>query len=38
VGRDEFEAMKQVATDARAEAEALKERVAALEALLKDRA
>ena len=38
VGRDEFEAMKQVATEARAEAEALKERVAALEALLKERA
>jgi len=38
VGRDEFEAMKQVAAEARAEAAALAERVAALEALLKDRA
>ena len=31
VGREEFEAMKQLAVDARAEAEALRERVAALE-------
>jgi BMFP domain-containing protein YqiC len=31
VGRDEFEAMKQLASEARAEAEALRERVAALE-------
>lgn len=38
VGRDEFEAMKQVAAEARAEAVALAERVAALEAALKDRA
>jgi BMFP domain-containing protein YqiC len=38
VGRDEFEAVKQLAADARAEADALKERVAVLEALLKDRA
>jgi BMFP domain-containing protein YqiC len=38
VGRDEFEAMKQVASEARAEADALKERVAALEALPKDSA
>jgi BMFP domain-containing protein YqiC len=37
VGRDEFEAVKQMAADARAEADALKVRVAALEALLKDR-
>jgi BMFP domain-containing protein YqiC len=37
VGRDEFEAVKQLAAEARAEAEALRERVAALEALLKDR-
>lgn len=35
VGRDEFEALKQVAADARAEADALKARVAALEAALK---
>lgn len=35
VGRDEFEAVKQLASEARAEAEALRERVAALEALLK---
>ena len=34
VGRDEFEAMKQLASEARAEAEALRERVAALEAAL----
>lgn len=38
VGRDEFEAMKQLAADSRAEAEALRERVAKLEALLKDKA
>ena len=31
VGRDEFEAMKQMASDARAEADALRERVEALE-------
>jgi BMFP domain-containing protein YqiC len=37
VGRDEFEAVKQLAADARAETEALKARVAALEALLKER-
>jgi len=35
VGRDEFEAVKQLAADARAEADELKARVAALEALLK---
>lgn len=34
VSRDEFEAMKQMAQDARAEAEALKARLAALEAKL----
>ena len=34
VGRDEFEAMKQLATEARAEADALKARVEALEAKL----
>ena len=34
VGRDEFEAMKQLASEARAEAEALRERVAALEVAL----
>jgi len=38
VGRDEFEAVKQIAADARAEADELKARVAALETLLKDRA
>lgn len=38
VSRDEFEAVKQLAAEARAEADALRERVAALEALLKDRA
>ncbi len=38
VGRDEFEAVKQLAADARAEADDLKGRVAALEALLKDKA
>lgn len=37
VGRDEFEAMKQLATEAKAEAEALRERVAALEAALKSK-
>ena len=37
VGRDEFDAVKQLAAEARAEAETLRERVAALEALLKDR-
>jgi BMFP domain-containing protein YqiC len=31
VGREEFEAMKQMAAEARAEADGLKERVAALE-------
>jgi BMFP domain-containing protein YqiC len=38
VGRDEFEAVKQLAADARAEADDLKARVAALEALLKAKA
>jgi BMFP domain-containing protein YqiC len=38
VSRDEFEAVKQLASEARAEADALKERVAALEALLNARA
>ena len=37
VGRDEFEAIKQLATEAKAEADALRERVAALEAALKAR-
>jgi BMFP domain-containing protein YqiC len=37
VGRDEFEAVKQLASEARAEADALRERVAALEAALKAR-
>jgi BMFP domain-containing protein YqiC len=37
VGRDEFEAVKQLAAEARAEADVLRERVAKLEALLKDR-
>jgi BMFP domain-containing protein YqiC len=37
VGRDEFEAVKQLAAEARAEADALRERVVALEALLKER-
>ena len=37
VGRDEFEAVKQLAADARAEADALKARVAALESALKAR-
>lgn len=35
VGRDEFEAIKQMAAEARAEADALRARVEALEALLK---
>jgi BMFP domain-containing protein YqiC len=35
VSRDEFEAVKQLASEARAEADALRERVAALEAALK---
>jgi len=38
VGRDEFEAVKQVAADARAEADALRARVEALEAALRSRA
>jgi BMFP domain-containing protein YqiC len=38
VGRDEFEAVKQMAADARAEADALRARVDALEAALKARA
>lgn len=37
VSRDEFEAVKQLAAEARAEADALRERIAALEALLKAR-
>jgi BMFP domain-containing protein YqiC len=37
VGRDEFEAVKLLAGEARAEADALRERVAALEAALKER-
>jgi BMFP domain-containing protein YqiC len=37
VSRDEFDAVKQLASEARAEADALRERVAALEAKLKDR-
>ena len=37
VGRDEFEAMKQLASEARAEAEALRVRVTALEAILRDK-
>jgi BMFP domain-containing protein YqiC len=37
VSRDEFEAVKQLASEARSEADALRERVAALEAMLKDR-
>jgi BMFP domain-containing protein YqiC len=37
VSRDEFEAVKQLAAEARAEADALRERVAALEAALKER-
>jgi BMFP domain-containing protein YqiC len=35
VSRDEFDAVKQLASEARAEADALRERVTALEALLK---
>lgn len=35
VGRDEFEAVKQLAAEARAEADGLRERVVALEATLK---
>jgi BMFP domain-containing protein YqiC len=35
VSRDEFEAVKQMATDARAEADELRARVAALEAALR---
>lgn len=38
VGRDEFEAVKQLAAEARAEADELRKRVAALEAALKERA
>ncbi|MGE0740653.1 MAG: accessory factor UbiK family protein [Hyphomonadaceae bacterium] len=38
VSRDEFEAVKQLAADARAEADDLRQRIAALEALLKDKA
>ena len=34
VGRDEFEAVKQLASEARAEAETLRTRVAALEAIV----
>ncbi len=37
VSRDEFEAVKQMAADARAEADALRERLTALEAALKAR-
>lgn len=37
VGRDEFEAVKQLAAEARAEADALRGRVAALEVALKTR-
>jgi BMFP domain-containing protein YqiC len=37
VGRDEFEAVKQLAAEARAEADELRRRVAALEAALKGR-
>lgn len=36
VGRDEFDAMKDMASQARAEAAALRERVAALEAALQE--
>ncbi len=38
VGRDDFEAVKQMAADARAEADALRARVEALEAALKSKA
>ncbi|HET9232039.1 MAG TPA: accessory factor UbiK family protein [Vitreimonas sp.] len=37
VGRDEFEAVKQLAAEARAEADELRKRVAKLEASLKER-
>mgnify|MGYP000420315491 FL=1 len=37
VSRDEFEAVKQMAADARAEADALRERLTALEAALQTR-
>lgn len=37
VGRDEFEAVKQLAAEARAEADALRKRVAKLEAALKNK-
>lgn len=37
VGRDEFEAVKQLAAEARAEADALRERVSELEKLLRQR-
>lgn len=37
VGRDEFEAVKQLAAEARAEADELRKRVSELEALLKER-
>jgi BMFP domain-containing protein YqiC len=37
VGRDEFEAVKQIAAEARAENEALRDRLAALEAKLQQR-
>ena len=37
VGRDEFEAVKQLAAEARAEADELRKRVAKLEAALKER-
>jgi len=36
VGRDEFEAVKELASQARAEAETLRERVAALEAAVRE--
>jgi BMFP domain-containing protein YqiC len=37
VGRDEFEAVKQLASEARAEADELRKRIAELEALLRQR-
>jgi BMFP domain-containing protein YqiC len=37
VGRDEFEAVKQLAAEARAEADALRKRIAKLEAALKNK-
>ena len=37
VGRDEFEAVKQIAAEARAEADELRKRVAKLEAALKNK-